>query len=109
MEEAKIDVVAPPAPPRAKSLTANNQWDVDGLIKSRNSDDGEIINCTATKQPLFYIKKGGAKVMLSAFAKCSDCGNFFHVNYLHTAEGVDKASWPIEFEGTYCKTCWSKE
>ncbi len=91
-----------------KNLTADNTWNKEGLIRMRSNEDSEIVCCTATKKELFYYRKNGTKIMLASFGKCDDCELIFHEEYLHMADGVDHASWPIEYIHFYCNACWDK-
>jgi hypothetical protein len=89
-------------------LNADNQKNIKGIKDSRQTDDCELITCTATKAELFYIGKQGYHKMLDGCGECVDCGLMFHESYLHASDGADKASWPVFYVGRYCQDCWSK-
>ncbi|MHA2064885.1 MAG: hypothetical protein ACXABY_10970 [Candidatus Thorarchaeota archaeon] len=89
-------------------LTTGNQWNIEGIKDSRQANDGEIVTCTATKAELFYVDEQGYRKMLESCGECTECGLMFHDSYLHTPDGVDKASWPVFYVGKYCQDCWSK-
>jgi len=71
----------------------------------------EMINiyiCRVTDEEIFY-ESTGHRFPISSFGQCSSCKEFFHRNALRICEGVDKDSWPIEYEGTVCLECDSLE
>lgn len=109
MEEISVNVDNKVSAGQSKKiLTVGNQWNVKALLDARTHDDGEVVLCKATKKELFYKKASGTMVMLSAFGKCYTCGDFFHDTHLWQPEGVDKVSWPVEYDGRDCKVCHGK-
>lgn len=110
MEDVAVDFNNKPTVQNSKKiLTANNQWNSQALLDARTSEDGAVVLCKISKKELFYVRSVGTLVMLSAFGKCSTCNDFFHDSALWQPEGVDKASWPIEYVGRDCKPCHAKD
>ncbi len=102
-KKAKAKSTVPPA----KFLSEGNEWNVEGLRAARTKKDGDEIICTATKTPLFYKRADSVKIMLNSFGLCENCDLPFHISYLHKTESFENTSWPIEYDGLWCNTCWS--
>ncbi len=85
----------------------NSQQDINDIRNTQQVND-EIIICTATKAELFYTDKLGFTKMLNSCGECDECGHIFHESYLYSYDGLEKASWPVFYEGRYCKDCWLK-
>lgn len=89
-----------------RSTTVANSWDIEGLRAARTREDGEEISCGDTKIPLYYIRADGYKVMLNSFGTCVNCQAAFHISRLNRAKDCENSSWPVEYEGSWCMTCW---
>jgi uncharacterized protein YbaR (Trm112 family) len=96
--------------PNKVFLGANNSWNQEGIKNMRTPEDGDIVVCPTTKKELFYIRANGSHALLESFGKCSECKVNLHASVLHFFEGVDKASWAVEYtgEGVCCIECYQK-
>jgi hypothetical protein len=82
-------------------LNYDNTWNIDGLLASRTDDDGEVIECSKTGEPLFFFREDGTKIMLQTHGDCYNCGNTFHEGALAISDGVSRSSYPVCYDGRW--------
>lgn len=90
--------------PAEKDLVLRTKFMADALAAN-----GKVINCTATKKPIYKTLPDGLNVALSSHGFCIDCSLPFSEEYLKFPEGTDRCSWIVVHTGRYCKDCWNKD
>lgn len=67
---------------------------------------GKVFRCPFTLKSLFFEKEDGGIIYLDSFGECYNCGLTVHRDKLKMHEGVSKESYPIVYQGCWCKECW---
>jgi hypothetical protein len=86
-------------------LNVDNSWNFAGLIKSHNGDDGPIIICPYTGDNLYFMRNKISKIMLGTYCICVNCNKEVSIKSMSMADGVQRPSYPIVFEGYWCTEC----
>jgi hypothetical protein len=88
-----------------RQLNRDHTCNVEGLLSTRKDTDGEIVSCSITEEPLYFVREDGFKVQLATYGVCYNCDAHVHESALATVDGMQKTSYPVTYIGYWCQPC----
>jgi len=81
-------------------------WKARALDRAKlMSDEVETYICPATELEIGFCV-GDETFPFVSSGTCCECGMDFHIIGLKMRDGMDASSWPVHYEGCYCKGCY---
>jgi len=99
--------IAPEPTEEVRFTNLDNSWNKEGLLASHTEADQDVVKCTKTDEPLFFIRARGTRIMLASHGYCCNCEEPFEEGQLVQTDGSVRSAYPVRYIGRWCQTCSS--
>jgi hypothetical protein len=66
----------------------------------------EVGICPTSDTEIYFATESGKIFIFESVGTCFECGDIFHISGLKMSDSVSISTWPIHYEGFYCKECY---
>lgn len=87
-------------------MSKENRKNLTFEVAKKDGDSVDTITCPSSGKEIYYLSSSGNYFAIDSFGFCVVCKKAYHISNMRSLDGMDHCSWPVEYEGLTCRSCY---